>query len=325
MNVDLNLLRIFATVAETRNFRAAADRLDVTRSAVSQSMRKLEDALGISLVNRSTRSVALTEEGERLYQQACAHLNALDAAVEDALMAKGAPQGLLRVAVTSIAEQFLSGPFIADFCAAYPDIRLDVTVTDEVFDIVERGFDAGVRLGEVIERDMIAVAMTEAQREVVVATPAYFARHGQPGHPDELIEHRCIGWRPSPTVAPYRWEFREEGRAFDVAVEPRVTTNDMLLMIRTALAGGGITFGLAETFRPWLLSGELVSVLDDYLLPFPGFYLYYPSRRNLAPKLRALIDFVKERTLNPKKPAPIPAHMAPTGQSVSSARTRDPT
>lgn len=297
MNLDLNLLQVFTTVAQTRNFREAADRLGVTRSAVSQSMRRLEDALGISLVNRSTRSVALTEAGERLFEQAAAHLAGLDSAIDDALMAKGPPQGLLRVAVTSIAERFLSGPFIADFCAAYPDIRLDVTVTDEEFDIVERGFDAGVRLGEVIERDMIAVALTDAQRQVVVATPAYFARQGQPGHPHELVRYRCIGWRPSPAVAPYRWEFSEQGRAFDVAVEPQVTTNDMLLMIRTALAGGGITFGMQETFAPWLASGELVSVLDDYLPTFPGFYLYYPNRHNLAPKLRALIDFAKARRL----------------------------
>ncbi len=195
---------------------------------------------------------------------------------------------MLRVAATSIAERFLDGPLLASFVEAYPEVTLDVTVTDEEFDIVARGFDAGVRLGEVIEQDMIAIPVTGPQREVAVATPGYFARHGRPRHPRELADHRCIGWRPAPEVAPWRWEFSENGRAFDVAVAPLITTNDMLLMVRTALAGGGITFGMEDTFRPYLARGELERVLEDYLPPFPGFYLYYPNRHNLAPKLRAL-------------------------------------
>ncbi|MFF7708194.1 LysR substrate-binding domain-containing protein [Pseudomonas sp. NPDC007930] len=292
MLTDLNLLKMFVAVAQAHSFRAAAERLGVTRSAVSQGIRRLEDSLGISLVLRSTRHVRLTEAGERLYAQASGHLAGLLGALANATD-QGPPQGLLRVAVTSIAEQFLDGPLIARFAEAYPGVTLDVTVTDEEFDIVARGFDAGVRLGEVIEQDMVAVPLTGEQRQVAVATPAYLARHGQPRHPRELVRHRCIGWRPAPEVAPYRWEFSEHGQAFDVAVQPQVTSNDMLLMVRTALAGGGITFGIEATFAPYLARGELVTLLDEFLPAFPGFYLYYPSRHNLAPKLRALVEHVR--------------------------------
>ncbi|GEN24489.1 LysR family transcriptional regulator [Halomonas cupida] len=292
--MDLNLLTMFTAVAEAGNFRVAADRLGVTRSAISQGVRRLETALGQPLFHRTTRSVRLTEEGERFLLSVSNPLAEVTAALETALNATGEPHGLLRVTATSIAERFLSGPLISTFAEAYPKITLDVTVTDEEFDIVAAGFDAGVRLGEVIERDMIAVPVTGNQRQVTVATPGYLERYGVPQHPSELSGHRCIGWRPSPDTAPYRWEFEREGRAFDVAVEPQVTTNDMLLMIRTALAGGGITFGMEETFLPYIRSGELVTVLDDWLPPFAGFYLYFPSRRSVTPKLRALIDHVRE-------------------------------
>jgi len=293
MDLDLNLLRVFQAVAEGHNFRAAADRLGVTRSAVSQGIRRLEDGLGIALVQRSTRSVRLTEAGERLFRQVAQPLatlgTALDEAVDD-----GPPRGLLRVTATSIAERFLSGPLIAGFIAAHPGITLDVTVNDEEFDIVAAGFDAGVRLGEVIEQDMVAVPVTGPQRELAVASPAYLAAHGCPGHPRELVGHRCIGWRMTPAMAPHRWEFVEDGRAFDVQVEPQVTSNDMWLMVRTALAGGGITFGIEETFRPWLDRGELVPLLQDYLPPFPGFFLYFSNRHHQPPKLRALVEHVRQ-------------------------------
>lgn len=140
---------------------------------------------------------------------------------------------------------------------------------------------------------MIALPLTGPQRQVVVATPDYLARYGAPTHPRELVTHRCIGWRPAPGVAPYRWEFAEDGRDFDVAVDPRITTNDMLLMVRTALAGGGITIGMEETFRPHIERGELVPLLEPYLPPFPGFYLYYPSRHNPPPKPRALVEHAR--------------------------------
>jgi len=292
MDLDLNLLRVFAAVADGDNFRAAADRLGVTRSAVSQGIRKLEDRLGVALVTRSTRSVRLTDAGHRLHVQIADPLARIGAALDDALD-DGPPRGVLRVAVTSIAERFLSGPLVASFAQAYPQVVLDVTVTDDESDIVAEGFDAGVRLGEVIEQDMIAVPLTGPVRQVVVATPGYLEAHGTPGHPRELVDHRCIGWRPAPGVAPYRWEFVQDGQDFDVAVQPQVTTNDMLLMVRTALSGGGITIGIEETFAPYLARGELVAVLEDWLPAFPGFFLYFPDRRNPPPKLRALVEHVR--------------------------------
>lgn len=293
MNIDLNLLPLFLAVAEEPNFRAAADRLGVTRSAVSQGMRRLEDAFGTMLVMRTTRSVRLTEAGERLRDALSRPFLDINAALES-VAAEDTPRGHLRIAVTSIAEQFLSGPLIASFAAANPGVTLDVTVTDEEFDIVAAGYDAGVRLGEVIEQDMIAIPVTGDQREMAVASPAYLAVHGAPAHPRDLVHHRCIGWRPAPNVAPYRWEFEENGVPFDVAVEPQITTNDLRLMLRTALAGGGITFAPEETFRPYVEDGRLVSLLEDFLPPFSGFSLYFPQRRNMAPKMRALIEHIRQ-------------------------------
>ncbi|MGY3610437.1 MULTISPECIES: LysR family transcriptional regulator [unclassified Bradyrhizobium] len=293
MKVDLNLLPLFLAVAEEHNFRAAADRLGVTRSAVSQAVRRLEDAFGTSLVTRTTRSVRLTEAGERLREALSQPISDIATAL-DYVAAENAPRGLLRIAVTSIAERFLSGPLIASFAAAHPGVTIDVTVTDEEFDIVAAGYDAGVRLGEVIEQDMITVPLTGDQREAVVAAPSYLAAHGAPAHPRELIHHRCIGWRPAPNVAPYRWEFEENGIPFDLAVEPQITTNDLRLMLRAALCGAGITFAPEETFHPFVKTGELVPLLEEFLPPFPGFFLYFPQRRNMAPKMRALIEHVRQ-------------------------------
>jgi DNA-binding transcriptional LysR family regulator len=219
MRIDLNLLPLFLAVAEEANFRAAADRLGVTRSAVSQGVRRLEDAFGTTLVTRTTRSVRLTEAGEQLREALGRPMAEIDGALES-VASQTAPRGLLRIAVTSIAETFLSGPLIASFAAAHPGVTIDVTVTDAEFDIVAAGFDAGVRLGELIEQDMIAIRVGGDQRQLVAAAPAYLAAHGAPAHPRELVNHRCIGWRPAPNVAPYRWEFEEDGVPFDVAVEP---------------------------------------------------------------------------------------------------------
>ena len=293
MKIDLNLLPVFIAVAEEHSFSKAAARLGVTRSAVSQGIRRLEDAFGTMLVMRTTRSVNLTEAGERLHKSLSLPVAGIEAAFDD-MASDDMPRGLLRIAVTSIAEEFLSGPLIASFAAANPAVTLDIVVTDEEFDIVAAGYDAGVRLGEVIEKDMIAIPLTGKQREKVVASPSYLAANGIPVHPRELMHHRCIGWRPAPDVAPYRWPFEENGKAFDLAIEPQITTNDLRLMLRLALAGGGITLATQETFRPYIEGGQLVSLLDDFLPHFPGFYLYFPQRRNIAPKLRALIDHVRE-------------------------------
>ncbi|WP_243079309.1 LysR family transcriptional regulator [Pantoea sp. MQR6] len=293
MQLDKNALDVFVTVAETRNFRVAAERLGVTRPAISQALRRLEDRLNVSLMRRTTRSISLTEAGERLYADVAPAMLQLNRAVSDITELAGEPRGQLRLAISSIAERIIGGELLASFIERYPQVELDITVTDDEFDIVAQGYDAGVRLGEIIAQDMIAVPVSSRQRQVTVAAPCYLARYGTPQHPNELIQHRCIGWRKGPGLSPYRWEFAENGREFDVAVNPQLTTNDMGVMIRTACAGGGITFGMEETFRSYIDRGELVTLLDAWLPTFAGFYLYFPSRKNLAAKLRALIDHVK--------------------------------
>jgi len=293
MRNDLNALVVFIIVAEERSFRAAAERLGVTRSAVSQAVRRLEEALGTALLRRTTRSVGLTEAGERLRGDIVPAIAELRAAMDNVRGFGGAPRGQLRVAVSSIAESFLSGAFLAGFRRASPEVHLDIHVTDEEGDIVEMGFDAGVRLGEVIEQDMIAVSVSHDQHQIAVCSPAYLSEHGRPEHPCDLVRHQCIGWRPAPHRPPYRWEFTESGREFAIDVAPAVTTNDMSLMIRMALSGAGITFGLADTFKNFLERDELVPLLEEFSAPFAGFYLYYPTRRNIEPKLRALIDYAQ--------------------------------
>lgn len=293
MTIDKNALEVFAVVAQTRNFRIAAEQLGVTRSAISQTLRRLEDRLNVSLMQRTTRSISLTEAGKRLYADVAPAVQLLNQAVMDISDRADRPRGQLRLAISSIAERVIDGRILAEFISAYPHVELDITITDDEFDIVEQGYDAGVRLGEVIAQDMIAVPVSARQRQVVVASPAYLAQHGTPQHPHELIHHRCIGWRKSPGSSPYRWEFADQGRDFDVNVNPQLTTNDMGVMIRTACAGAGISFGMEETFRPYVERGELVTLLDRWLPDFPGFYLYFSGRKHLAPKLRAFIDHVR--------------------------------
>lgn len=295
MSVDLNLVSVFLAVAEAKSFRGAAERLGVTRSAVSQAIRRMEDRMEVALVQRTTRSVSLTEAGLRLHQRVAPAIAEVELALDTAQDRDTKPAGQLRLAVSSIAERFICGPLLASFTHAHPGVQLDITVTDEEFDIVAEGYDAGVRLGEVIAQDMIAVPVSGDQRQLVVAAPSYLKRFGTLSHPAELSQHCCIGWRPAPEVAPYRWEFEEDGREFDVAVNPRITTNDMWVMVRTACAGGGLTFGMEETFRPYIERGELVPLLEQYCRPFRGFFLYFADRRNLPPKLRALIDHVRYR------------------------------
>ncbi|WP_313147921.1 LysR family transcriptional regulator [Stenotrophomonas sp.] len=292
MSVDLNALAVFQRVAECRSFTGAADQLGVTRSAVSQTISKLEQALGIALVLRTTRSVNLTDAGQALLASVRPALAELDTALEATQRRQAAVSGQLRLAVSSIAEAFLAGPLLASFAAKHPALQLDITVSDEEFDIVGAGFDAGVRLGEVIAQDMVAVPVSARQRQLVVCAPSYRGQHTLPTHPRDLAGHRCIGWRSAPGKAPYRWEFEERGREFSVDVQPEITSNDMGVMVRLALAGAGIAIGMEETWRPWLQRGELVSLLEPYCPRFAGFFLYYPSRRQAEPKLRALVEHV---------------------------------
>ena len=293
MTDDLDGMTVFVAVAEAKGFRAAGERLGVTGSAVSQSLRRLEERLGVALVQRTTRSVHLTEAGERLYAAARPALDELRSALGALGELRGEPRGTLRLHVAGAAGSFLSGPLLASFLAAYPRVHLDLFVSDEPADIVAEGYDAGVRLGEVIDRDMIAVPVSGDLRLVVVGAPSYFARHRKPKHPRELVEHECINWHPAAKAQPYRWEFTEKGRDFSVDVRARVLTNDPSLNVRLARAGVGLSLGDESRVRDGIASGELVPVLEEFSTPFPGFYLYYPQRRHASPALRALVEHLR--------------------------------
>lgn len=298
---DLDGMSVFVAVAEVKGFRAAGERLGVSGSAVSQSLRKLEERLGVALVQRTTRSVRLTEAGERLYAAARPALEELRAAVTSVGELSSEPRGTLRLHMAGAAESFLSGQLLADFLAEHPHVKLDLYVSDEPLDIVAEGYDAGIRLGEVIDRDMIAVPVSGDIRLVVVGARSYFARHAKPKHPRDLVDHACINWHPTAKAAPYRWEFTEDGRDFSVDVRARVLTNDPALNVRLARAGVGLTLGDESRVREGVASGELVPVLEEFSTPFPGFYLYYPQRRHASPALRALVDYL--RRSRRKRPA----------------------
>jgi DNA-binding transcriptional LysR family regulator len=294
MRSDLASFEAFLAVAEKRSFRAAGQMLGVTPSAVSQTVHKLEERLGVPLFMRTTRSVALTEAGEHLRAGLRPAFAQMRETVESLEEMKKRPAGLLRLNVSSIAETIFSAGVLAEFLARYPDIRLDLAVDDTGTDIVKEGFDAGIQLGEVIAQDMVAVNITREERQILVASPSYLAAHGTPKRPRDLHGHACIGWRVYSRPAPYRWELTENGREIELAIEARVDTNEMSVMVRLALDGVGIACGLERTWAPHMASGKLVTLLDRYCPPFPGFFLYYPRRTRVPAKLRALIDFLKE-------------------------------
>lgn len=294
MRDELDGVEIFVAVAETKGFRAAGERLGVSGSAVSQALRRLEDRLGIALVRRTTRSVHLTEAGERFFATARPALNELRTAVAAVGDLGNEPRGTLRLHVSGAAESFLNGPLLAEFLKDYQHVRLDLFVSDEPVDIVAAGYDAGIRLGEIIDRDMIAVPVSGDIRLVVVGSPSYFARHRKPKHPRDLVEHDCINWHPTPEAPPYRWEFTEGKREFSVDVRARVLTNDPALNIRLARAGAGLSLA-DDRKRDYVARGELVPVLEEFSTPFPGFYLYYPERRHASPALRALVDYLRRK------------------------------
>ncbi len=295
MAEDLNAMSVLVAVAEAKSFRGAGERLGVSTSAVSQALRRLEERLGVVLAQRTTRSVRLTEAGERLYAAVRPALEEVRTAVAAVSELSAEPGGTLRIVVATGAEDFLRGPELAGFLAARPGVRLDVTLSNAVRDIVAGGYDAGIQLGEVIDRDMIAVPVTGQTRLVVVGAPSYFKRHPKPRHPRELVQHQVINWHGTPEERPYRWEFTENGKDFAVAVGERVLTTDAALMIHLARAGIGITMAYEGQVRDAIARRELVPVLEEFSTPFPGFYLYYPQRRQASPALRALVDYLRRK------------------------------
>lgn len=294
MTSHLDGIEMFVAVVEAKGFRAAGKQLGVSGAAVSQALRRLEERLGVALVQRTTRSVHLTQAGERLYAAVRPALRDVQAAIVEVGEMAERPRGVLRLNVTSAADAFLSGPTLGGYLKRCPEVRLEITVSNRLPDIVASGYDAGVRLGEVIDQDMTTVPVSDPLRLIVVGAPEYFAGHPAPAHPRDLTAHECINWRPSPDKAPYAWEFTEDGHDFAVSFDARVLTNDPALNLRLALAGVGLALAREDVVRPCIGRGELVSVLEEFSTPFPGFYLYYPARRQASPALRALIDYLLE-------------------------------
>jgi DNA-binding transcriptional LysR family regulator len=293
MSTDLNTLSVFVAVAEAQGFRAAGRELGISGSAVSQAISRLEERLGIPLVERTTRSVRLTDAGRRLYDTVRHALEEVKAAEEAVRELGEEPRGTLRLNVSRAAESFLSGALLAEFLSRYPEIQLDLVVTEHTGEIVSSGYDAAIGLGEVIHQDMVALPVSGEVRLIVVGAPAYFETHPAPEHPRDLAEHVCINWRPGPDSPPYRWEFTEHGRDFSVSVDSRITTSDPTLNLRLCLAGVGLNMTWESWARPHIDAGDLVSTLDEYSPPFPGFYLYFPRRRQRSAALQALIDYVR--------------------------------
>jgi DNA-binding transcriptional LysR family regulator len=292
---DLNALSVFAAVVAAKGFRAAGRELGVSGTAVSQTIRQLEERLGVSLLERTTRSVRLTEAGERLYATVGPALDEVRAAEEEVKGLGEEPAGTLRLHISSGAENILRGPLLPGFLTTYPKVRLDLAVSEHTGEIVESGFDAAVGLGELIERDMVAMPVSGELRMMVAGSPDYLRRQGTPSHPRDLPHHDCINWKPDAHAPPYRWEFTEDGRDFAVNVDARVVTTDPHLNIRLAIAGIGLTVEFDTVLREHFEAGTLVPLLQEFSAPFPGFFLYFPRRRQRPAALRAFIDYVRDR------------------------------
>ena len=304
---ELDGMVTFVAVAEAKGFRAAGARLGVSHSAVSQAMRRLEERLGVALVRRTTRSVHLTEAGERLYAAVRPAINEVRAAVAVVGELSAEIRGTLRLHLIAGAERYLNGPLLADFLRSHQHVRLELVVSDILIDIIAEGYDAGVRLGEVIDQDMIAVPLSGDIRLIVVGAPSYFKQHRKPTHPRELVEHLCINWHYS-SAPPYRWEFTENGRDFSVAIPARVLTTDPEINIALAREGVGLTMAREDRMRDDIARGALVPVLEEFSPPFAGYYLYYPKRQHVSPALRALIDLLRSsrgrsRSLTRRQPS----------------------
>ena len=292
-------LRAFVAVAEALSFTRGADLLAISPSALSQMVRGLEERVGLRLLNRTTRSVSLTAAGTTLLDRVRPAVSELGAAVEQARRSLDRPTGIVRVHSFRIAAERFLQPMIRTFHDAYPDIVLDITLDDTVVDMVAGGYDAAIRVGEVIERDMVAVRLGPDLRQIVVASPDYLARRGAPASPRDLAGHSCIRWRWPGQTNPYAWEFCENGRWFDVAVDGPLIVNSRDLEYQAALAGIGLAFVVEDRVAPAIAAGQLVPLLQDWSAPFPGLFLCYPAQRQMAPALRAFIDHLRGTAQRP--------------------------
>ena len=288
------MLSTFAVVAAERSFTKAAVRLGVSRSAVSHSMSALEARLGLRLLARTTRTVAPTEAGERLLARLRPALHDIAGALTEVGQLRERPAGVVRLIAPPIVLATLLSPKLAEFARHYPDAVLDVTSEDDTrSDLVAGRFDAGIHLGEFLQRDMVAVKVTGQQRAAVVAAPEYFGSHPKPKTPRDLTAHRCLRYRMGPDGPVYRWEFEKRGKPVTVSVSGPLIVSDADFMIRAARDGVGLAYTLEDYVSEHISRGELVRVLEDWCPPFDGYFLYYPSRRHQPAALQALVDALR--------------------------------
>ncbi|MFB7143898.1 LysR family transcriptional regulator [Agrobacterium deltaense] len=292
--VQLSQLAVLAAVAEGRSFRKAAAELAIAPSAVSHAVSSLEASLGLRLLHRTTRSVSPTEEGRRLLETLGPALADIDAVIETLAEQGGRPAGPLRITLPRLAAEDLIVPRLGEFLRLYPDISLEISTDDRFEDIVAKGFDAGLRLGEHLDADMIAVKASGAWRGAIVGAPSYFSENPPPQDPRDLIRHRCIRRRFASGLI-YRWELEKNGKPLVVDVQGPLILSDQSLTRRAAIDGAGLAFVFEQRVEDDIRAGRLIRVLDDWCAPFDGFYIYYPSRRQMRPALRAFVDFFRFR------------------------------
>jgi len=291
MKSDLAELSAFATVSEERSFTRAAARLGISQSALSHSIRGLEKRLGIQLLARTTRSVSPTAAGAMLLQELAPALERIEKAVAETRKQRETPSGRIRLIIPRTATEMVILPKLAQFARTYPEIVVEVTSSNDPVDLVAGEYDAGVQLGEFIQRDMIAVRVTKEMRLAVVGSPEYFGSHTIPRHPQDLKDHPCIGFRFSSGL--YRWEFEKGRKALTVRPHGPASFDDPDLVIQAVLDGVGIGTAMEDPLADHIEAGRLVQVLRDWCPSFPGYFLYYPSRRNQPAALAALIETLR--------------------------------
>ncbi|HAD85405.1 MAG TPA: LysR family transcriptional regulator [Brevundimonas sp.] len=292
---DLNQLTWFQIVAEERSFTKAAARIGVAQSTLSHAIRQLETRLGIRLLTRTTRSVAPTAAGERLLQTITPRLAEIEQEIESLTSVRDSPAGSIRLTLSDHALDSVVWPKLKPVLAAYPDIRVELILDSTFRNIVDERFDAGVRLGASVEKDMIAVRIGPDWRLVAVASPDYLAKRGRPDHPKDLVGHSCINMRHESAGSLYAWEFEKDGQALRVRVDGQVTFNNSYAMIDAAVSGLGIAYMPEDIVATHLASGALVLVLDDWSPMFDGYFLYYPSRRQNLAAFQIMVDALRYR------------------------------
>lgn len=295
MRATLTDLVAFVTVARERSFTRAAKKLGVSQSAVSHTIRGLEARLGMRLLTRTTRSVSTTEAGDRLVQSVGPHFEEIEAGLAAVTALGDKPAGTIRITTSVHPAETILWPALVKFLPRYPGVKVEISVDTALTDIAEHRFDAGVRLGEQVAQGMIAVRIGPVLRIAVVASPSYLAKRAAPRTPRDLTEHNCINMRVPTYGGLYAWEFEKNRRELKVRVEGQLTFNDIHQAVEAALAGFGIAYVFEDQVGPYLKTGRLKRVLEDWCPPFPGYHLYYPDRRHASPAFPLLVDALRYR------------------------------